>query len=406
MLEPNTIQPAPQISSQIEVNLVRILHVDDDISYRELCKRFLNKGSDIEYQIVGADSASDAIRLCRLDTYDCLILDYELPDATGTMLLSSLTEVVGDQLPPALILTAGGGEKAATQAIRANAADFLSKKDVNPRSLRRTINNLVERYRLRNDIQTRSEELNTAYEELQRKNDEIKNFYHTVSHEVKTPLSAIREFISLLNDETAGPVNKGQKELLQYAMESCDQIAAHFNDLIELSRLETKKHTLRFELVSLNKLISRSLIGLQGVSRENDIRFVSRMCPSLPDIYLDSNRVVQVLSNLLTNAIKYTDSGGVVHIESGLSSSEDCVEVRVIDTGCGIDACHTARIFDRLYQINSDKDNPFSGGLGLGLSIAREIANSHGGSLSVNSQLGEGSTFTLQLPLTREDPRE
>lgn len=385
-----------------EVEVVRVLHVDDDLSYRALCKRFLNKDPNVCYQIFGAESAASAFEMCRIDTYDCLILDYALPDSTGTELLSSLFSAFGNMLPPAVILTASGGEKAAAQAIRADAADFLSKKDVNPNSLRRTISNIVEKHRLLNDARIRSEELSVAYEELRLKNEEINKFYHTISHEVKTPLCAIREFISLLNDEAVGPVTSNQKELLGYAVESCDQIAAHFDDLIELARLETKKQTMRIELASPNELITRSVIGLEGVAREKNIKLVSRVFTELPDIYLDKNRVVQVISNLLTNAIKYTDSEGIIHVESAISSKDECIEIRVIDTGCGIDESHAARIFDRLYQINSDEDNPFNGGLGLGLSIAREIAVSHGGSLTVESKIGVGSTFILKLPLYSE----
>lgn len=392
----------PKGSRQQEEQLVRILLVDDDRLYRALCERFLKRDSSYNYEIIGASSATCAIKMCLRNSYDCLILDYELPDATGTELLSSLHDAIGEALPPAVILTAGGGEEAATQAVRANAADFLSKKDVSQQSLCRTVNNIVEKSRLRNDVRARSEELCTAYAELQCKNDEIKNFYHTISHEVKTPLFAVREFISLVNDEAAGPVTQQQQELLGYALESCDQISLHFNDLIDLTRLETKKLIIRTDLESLNRLISRSITGLEGIARENNVELVNRTSTDLPNLYLDANRIVQVLSNLLTNAIKYTPTGGVVYIESKVKRDDNCVEIRIVDTGCGIDESQYTRIFDRLYQINSIDDCPVSGGLGLGLSIAREIAILHDGILSVDSRLGEGSTFILQLPLSRD----
>ncbi|MEE9320173.1 MAG: hybrid sensor histidine kinase/response regulator [Granulosicoccus sp.] len=371
--------------------------VEDDMTYRALCERYLAKDPGFTYDIVGISSAAIAMIMCMDQSFDCLIIDYDLPDTTGTELILSLRDAMGDKLPPAVILTAGGGIEAATKAIRANASDFLSKKDVSAESLCRSVCNAVEKGRMKREIQESNEKLNLAYQKLQRNSAEIKNFYHTISHEVKTPLSAIREFLSLMNDEIVGPTTEQQSELLGYSLESCDQIATHFNDLLDLAKTETGKLKLNKAWDSPGRLIMRSTRGVEAAATNKGIKLHSNSVDSQCRIYIDTNRIVQVLSNLLNNAIRHSEPGGMIQVESEITS-HDTIDIKVIDFGCGIDSSNHDRIFDRLYQVNPNDDCAIRGGLGLGLSIARDIAHLHDGKIFVESQPGRGSTFTLQLP--------
>lgn len=384
---------------------IKILMVDDDSTYRELCKRYLSKDSNNTYHLVGVSDAATAINTCREEVFDCMLIDYMLPDSFGTDVISNFHKELGDTMPPAVILTAGGGEEAATQAIRVNAADFLSKRDVSSKSLCRSINNAVKQARLETEIRDRNEKLNMAYTQLQHRSEEIKNFYHTVSHEVKTPLTALREFLSLLNDEVLGPISADQKEILVFSLESCDQISDHFNDLIDLARAESGKLRLKRHNDSPKRLIHRCLTGIAGIAREKGINVIDKSSDDLPEINIDTNRIAQVLLNLLNNAIKHTETGGYVHVFSEYDIVQNHLEIRVQDSGCGISEEHIDRIFDRLYQVNEQSDNYIesSPGLGLGLSIARELALLHGGQLNVESRSGEGSTFILRLPVQEAD---
>ena len=376
---------------------IRVLMVDDDSDYQELCKRYLSKDSKNRYSLVCVGSAAAAIKASRCTEFDCIIIDYNLPDSVGTDVLFDLHSVLGEWMPPALVLTAGGGEEAATQAIRVNAADFLSKRDVTATSICRSIENAVKQARLKTAIRQRNKELTDAYTKLQHKTEEIRNFYHTISHEVKTPLTAIREFLSLINDEIVGPVTADQKELIGFSLESCDQISDHFNDLLDLTRLETGKLRLKRKMDSPTRLINRCTAAIAGLAENKGVELIDNSESALPAISIDSNRIAQVLSNLLNNALKHTDPGGQIQVDSDYHASNDCVYIRVHDSGCGIDDQHLNRIFDRLYQVNQNDNNESSVGLGLGLSISRELVNLHGGNLSVESQLGKGSVFTVQL---------
>lgn len=389
-LPDSSVAPVPQL---------RVLIVDDDQMYRELCKRYLLKDPDNDYSVVGVPDAASALATSQQQEFDCILIDYMLPDSVGTDVISDLEKQLGQSMPPVVILTAGGGEEAATQAVRANAADFISKRDVSAASLRRSINNALEKARLKTEILQRNEQLNLAYSRLQHSTEEIKNFYHTISHEVKTPLTALREFLSVINDELVGPINTDQKEILGFSMESCDQISEHFNDLIDLSRLETGKLRLKRKMDSPARLVKRCITGVAGIADAKNVLLSAKAGEGIPDVNIDSNRIAQVVSNVLNNAIKHTASGGCVSVSSEHVVVSNCVAIRVSDSGCGIEEAHLNRIFDRLYQVNVDMDGELNAGLGLGLSIAREVAELHGGKLLVESQLGKGSTFTLLLPL-------
>lgn len=394
------INPGPLKRDVVELigqpQVHRLLLVDDDPAYSRLCVRYLRRVENCVYKVSLASSASEAIDICAQSSFDCVLMDYELPDSTGTEALQSLHDLLGSNLPPTIIMTAGDSEAAAISAVRSGAVDFLSKRNVSTAVLMRTIGNAVETGRLKRSIQIRGQQLKAANDELMRRNEEIQNFYHTVSHEIKTPLAATREFVAILSDQLIGPVNPQQQELLSHATECCDQITAQFNDLLDLTRLETGKLRLEKCAQPLKALIDRCVIAGRIVADSKNITIETSLPRDLPEFNFDRFRITQVLSNLLNNAIKFTPNGGVVSIVCAWNSTSDELNIRVIDTGCGIAKKHIERVFDRLYQIESEVETEHSG-LGLGLAIATKIVSQHGGCLHVESEEGNGSTFVLSL---------
>lgn len=376
---------------------IRVLIIDDDEDYQALCARYLSQDSKYNYSLECVATAAQALEVCRSQEFDCIIVDYKLPDSVGTDVIFDLHCTLGQWMPPAVIVTAGGGEEAATQAVRVNAADFLSKRDVTASALIQSIEKIVKQARLKAAAQVKNEELNEAYEKLQHETKEIKSFYHTVAHEVNTPLAAIKEFLSLIEDETVGPINKDQRELIKYSLESCDQIGNHFTDLLDLIRLETGKLQLNRQFESPSRLIDRCTKAVAGIAQSKGVELVDKSSCSLPEISIDSDRISQVISNLLDNALKHTDSGGYIHIDSSYEESENIVKIHVKDSGCGIDSDQIDKIYDRLYQVSDSKKSSPSVGLGIGLSISNELIKLHGGQLDVDSQLGVGSVFTMKL---------
>jgi len=397
---------ALQVKSEDEVlaadgpgEIRRILLIDDDPAYCHLLRRFLAKDTSARYEIVVAPNASAGITACESQSFDCLLIDYTLPDLTGTELISNLSSIHSVFTPPAIILTADGGEEAAAEAVRAGASDYMPKQAVSAQSLSRAIGNAIEKSRLKNSVENRSRDLERANEALQSKSDEIQRFYHTVSHEVKTPLAATREFIAIVLDGIAGPVTEEQVEMLTYAIDSCDQLTAHFNDLVEMTRLEARKISLKKKVGSLEGVITRCLASIASPVEAKNITLSQQIESPLPLVLIDGNRVIQVLSNLLGNAIKYTEMNGSITLSISHALEDGFVHISVADTGCGISKTDLPHVFDRLYQVEEGGDELMGAGLGLGLSIAKEIVALHGGDIWVESVYGEGSTFTFRLPV-------
>lgn len=237
---------------------------------------------------------------------------------------------------------------------------------------------------------------------LMRRNQEIQNFYHTLSHELKTPLTSAMEFINILMDGLAGPINQLQLEYLQIARGSCDQLRACVNDLLDAARLETGKLALDLKSVSLRDLAHRVVASMSRAAADKQIDLRLEVPDDLPEAFLDEHRITQVLNNLLTNALRCTQPGGTILIRAlEPLGRPEFLQVSVSDTGCGIARDQQELIFDRLHQIKAG-DAATEHGIGLGLYLCRELVQLHGGNIWVQSELGKGSTFSFVLPKTQQ----
>lgn len=381
----------------------RILLIDDDEAYCFLCKRYLRADDSFQHTVISAGTMNEALAICAVDTFDCIVIDYRLPDMMGTEVIKLLREKLGDAMPLTIVFTADGGEEAAIEAVRSGANDFLAKRNVTQQSLCRAVKNTIEKGMLRKSLTSRVKQLEAANQLLIKRNDEIKRFYHTVSHEVKTPLTAIQEFVAIVADGLAGPIEEEQKTILSYALESCDQISTHFNDLLELSRFETGKMTIDLTPCSIQHVFDHCIVAATPAAVAKDITLQVNDQHLLPPIMMQSNRIIQVLSNLINNAIKFTEPGGSVTVGSELTDDGSQLRLSVRDTGCGIPEADTGKVFERLFQVNPANDQQNGHGMGLGLSIASEIVNLHGGSLEVESELGVGSVFSFYLQTAKDE---
>jgi signal transduction histidine kinase len=214
---------------------------------------------------------------------------------------------------------------------------------------------------------------------------------------LKTPLTSASEFVSIVLDGLAGDVNDTQREYLEIAKHSCVQLRNCINDLFDATRLETGKLTLQRKPVRLDAVTHRVISAMLPSAREKEISLTEEVEPDLLPALADEHRLIQVITNLLANALKHTGQGGTVHVRLRASAlSADLLEFSVQDTGCGISPADQQHIFDRLYQVKTG--DATTGGIGLGLYLCRELVQLHGGRIWVESQLGQGSTFTFVIP--------
>lgn len=386
--------------SKVSVS-AKILLLDDDEIFLQLCINYLKKSDIINFELVGVNTLKQARRALEMDSFDCVVVDYTLPDGNGVEFISELAEDVGDAMPGTIVLTGDSGGSAAIDAVKAGASDYLQKDEMTKSSLCRSVSNAIQKSQLRMMHLSRVKELETTNETLQKRNEEIQRFYHTVSHEVKTPLTAIQEFVSIVNDGLAGEVSEAQKTILTYALESCDQIKIQFNELLEMSRFETGKMQVILEPSALHEVFNHCIVAATPSATAKKIVLKLENNLDLPLVMMQANRIIQVLSNLIGNAIKFTPEGGRVTVDAQLVDAGDRVRLSVTDTGCGIPVEDCDHIFERLYQVTPGSNLENEGGMGLGLSIASQIVELHGGHIDVASTLGEGSEFYFHLNTLR-----
>ena len=386
-----------------DTDTLKVLLVDDDEFYLRTLVKVLGRDTRFSYDATLTTCGEDALDSASKGRFDLVLIDYNLPDMTGTECLSSMRshQPASVEHPPAIICTAAGSEDSATAAVRSDADDYLPKEKINIGSLSRSIHNAVDKHRLRLSVERQYNEVTLLNEKLKKRNDEIKQFYHNISHEVKTPLAAAREFVSLVRDGAQGSVNEEQGKVLDMALASCDQITRHFKDLVDISRLELNGLQLDYSDCVVDSLIQRSVASCSDHVRKKcgEIRVTrSHDCPH--SVRADANRVVQVLTNLMSNAIKYTESAPMVELVVSRSDDDGSICFSVADNGIGIDPEHHDRIFERLAQNNGQHSDCLGAGLGLGLSIAREIVALHQGTMWLESSPGAGSTFFFTIPQT------
>jgi PAS domain S-box-containing protein len=263
----------------------------------------------------------------------------------------------------------------------------------NKRVIQCNIRDITERKRA-------EEQLKTSFKEVGELNTEIQTFYHTLSYELKTPLTSAREFVSIVMDGLAGPLNPTQLEYLGIAKESCDQLRLYINDLLDVTRLETGKMSIELQTLPLAALVERVVEMLAPAAAGKGVSLSCDCQPNLPAVPIDTQRILQVLTNLTINAIKFTPAGGRIWLSlSEAPADPECLQVAVRDTGRGIPKDQLDVIFDRLYQVNHNAQSVESrNGLGLGLYISQELVHLHGGRIWVESELGKGSTFSFVIP--------
>lgn len=230
----------------------------------------------------------------------------------------------------------------------------------------------------------------TPYKEL----DVAKtNFMATVSHELKTPLAASDFSLKLLEDERVGPLNTEQKELVQNLKADNQRLLKILSELLDLSQVESGKIQLHIKEIDASVPVKRAVEAVTAAAQQKQVLIDTLLAHQPLPCKADEEKVAWVLTNLLTNAIKYSPAGSTVTVQ--VSRETDTMVISVTDRGKGIGPEHLARIFDRFYQVPGTEKT----GTGLGLSISKEFIEAMGGKAWVESELGQGSRFYFSLPL-------
>jgi PAS domain S-box-containing protein len=234
----------------------------------------------------------------------------------------------------------------------------------------------------------------TAYKEL----DLAKtNFIATISHELKTPLSAIKMSLKLLEDERVGTLNEEQKKLAEQIRHDSERLLKITGELLDLAQVETGNIRLDLAPTRVDYLVGYATRAVESMLTDRHIKLDVQLAKDLPLLLLDTEKTAWVLVNLLSNAVKHSPDGERIIVQAAREGEQ--VNISVRDFGKGIEAKYLPRVFDKFFQAPSDGPKSTVGGTGLGLAISKEFIEAQGGQIRVESKLNEGATFSFSLPL-------
>ncbi len=267
--------------------------------------------------------------------------------------------------------------------------------------LAKTFNHMTERLKQNVDqLEESNKKLAGVNEELKELDGMKSDLLANVSHELRTPLTAIKGYTDYILDGKLGPVTEKQERGLVVVQRNLDRLSKSINALLDFSRMDAGRIALNVQPFSLLGLVEQILTALRSELERKRISFGLQVPPELPPVIADRDKLSQVIENLVINAIKFTPEGGRITVFARRDETQGraTAEIRVSDTGIGIPDAQLGRIFNRFHQVDGSTTRRF-GGVGLGLSIVKSILDAHGAGVTVESEVGTGTSFRFALPL-------
>jgi signal transduction histidine kinase len=390
-----------------------ILIVDDSPEDRATLRRLL-RGAATPYVLVEADTGAGGLERYRAARPDLVLLDFHLPDMEGLDVLQALGT---RPLPvPVVMLTGQDDGEVAVAALNGGAQDYVLKGTMTAHGVERVLANAIEKHAIELELEARTRALEEKAEMLEVRNLELEmvrnilqakvaelaeatrakdQFLAVMSHEMRTPLNAIIGYADLLEMGIGGELGDGQRQHVSRIQVGGRHLLELINDVLDLAKADARGLELDVRPVDLQAVIEEVAALLESRAHAQGIALVVEPCTSdLPNVLADLQRLRQIVTNLVGNAIKFTEEGSVT---IRCSRSGDAVEISIRDTGVGIDPEVLPFVFDEFFQANG-KLTRSRGGSGLGLAISQRLARLMNGVVTARSEPGVGSVFTLTIP--------
>ncbi len=375
-----------------ENNQIHILVVDDEKGIRDLLNLELTTAG---YKVTAAEDGQDALDWIEKEKFHLVVTDIMMPKLDGLQLLEAIKN--RDAYLEVIVTTGYGQVENAVSAMKKGAYDFI-QKPYSTEQILIVVEKALEKSQLR---RTRD----AALEASRAKSE----FLATMSHEIRTPLNAIVGMAELLSES---PLNKEQQEYVRILKRGGDTLLSLINDILDLSKVESGCLELEEVHFELDEFMERTVEFMAMRAHQKSLELNYRKSPNVPDAFLgDSNRLRQVIINLLGNAIKFTERGEItltVECTEPPRADQQCkLRFSVRDTGIGIPTDKVNHVFSAFTQVDSSTTRKY-GGTGLGLSISRKLVELMGGKIWLASKLGEGATFYFEIPIRAVDntPKE
>lgn len=393
---------------------IKVLVVEDDANdYRLIAKQLqsLCRGVVIDW----AETVDSAIEKLDRLSVDVILTDLSLPDSNQ---LSTVTRLrAKSNTLPIIVLTSLDDERLDQDLLESGVQDYVVKGDLSGRTLYRTILHAIQRQQMQNQLDHLLREREQDHRLLQaqasllcKKNRGLRRLYNTaqefvdnVSHDFRTPLTVIKDYVSIIREGLVGPINSEQETMLDKVGIRAEDLNHMVDDLLDLSKLEAGMLGAWRRNCSVHSILDRQHSMLMQRAQSRNVNLTLDCDTDLPEIYCDAEMIGRVITNLAVNAIKFSGEGGQVSLWARLDLAGQQVNIGITDNGPGIDDDSLKQIFERFRQLNQLVKSPVKG-FGLGLNIAQHFCRINLGELQVESRIGEGSTFSFCIPLA--DPLE
>ncbi len=350
----------------------RVLLIENNKADAQLILKALQEADIVQFQTEHVDHLSAGLEKLKQSHFGIVLLALSLPDSQGLDTFRTLH--AKHPAVPTLILSSLENDRMALEAVHLGAQDYLVKKFIHAKMIQRVIRYAIERKKL----------------------DQLKDdFVNTVSHEFRTPLSIVKGALENLEDGVGGNLTKKQEKSVDMARRNIERLSRLISDLLDLSRLESGRAKMNLQVVDAKTLLEQVVENFRVPAEENKIKLLAEIPKNLPAICVDLDMLEQVLTNLISNALRFARKQAILRVKEVPSQG---VQFSVTDDGPGINPEEQKRLFGKFEQLHRPQGGAGYKGTGLGLVICKRIIDHHGGKIWVESTAGQGATFSFLVP--------
>ncbi len=395
VIAPSEAEGAPAVLEKLqppetdEIWKERILVVDDEERVCQTLEEFLTLRG---YLVDMASSGPEALKMLEENVYALLLTDLMMPRMNGIELMEQAKELDSDLM--VVIITGFGTIETAVQALKQGAYDYVLKP-FSLMEIERSVERALEKRRLAHE-NLQLTEINRRLREI----DSLKSdLLGIVSHEFRTPLTSLKGYVSLLQGGGLGSVSETQMEALQAIGENTRRLEKLVDNILVLAEVGGGSVEIRMQNVDVGAVLERAVQESGPEIQACECRVEVSVDPELPPVRGDFDKLVMAVANLIDNAVKFKSEDGIVRANVNAQSARGAgwIDLVISDKGIGISENDLNTIFDHFVQVDMSSTRRV-GGVGLGLSVVKEIIHRHGGTVKIQSQPNEGTTVTVSLP--------
>ena len=383
-------------------SIAEILIIEDEEqvrqSYQEMFTYF-------GYKVDGVSNGTEGVRLINKRDYDIVVTDLNMPEMNGLEVLKYIKK--RKPYIEVIVITGYATLENAIQAMKIGAYDYFTKP-VDLEHVRIVVSKCMQQIRAKRENEE-LKELNARLKDL----NELKNKFITITnHELRTPITVVKGYLELLEYFLNGNTSQEFKEAMNIISDTIEELVDIVDHMHDFSSFDNGKNKLNFRAFSVDKLLEVVWREMKILFDKRNIEFTLKMDTPVATVKGDYQRIKRSIREIIQNALKFTPEGGKVSIRTSINECSKNVNIQISDTGIGIPSDKHELIFEPFYEVQSaihhttSKTNFMGGGIGLGLTLAKEVVEIHQGDIFVESEEKKGTCFTIVLPYVSLEEKE